>query len=284
MHPVAAAHRPSLSPWLARVVAEWLAVGLLLAAGLWLAHPLAWFAVVVLLGSRQHALAILGHDGAHRLICRNRQLNDWLTELLCFWPLGAGLRAYRAFHFRHHRHVGTDRDPERVHLRDWSAEQFRLPKTRRQIAGYFAGDLIGLGIGEVVKMVRLVGKAGTRDWLGGPLWALAVWGPVAATGYWQLPAAWYAAQVTSFWAWFRLRLFTEHLGLDGDRHTYRIRANWWQRLLICPHGTWLHYEHHAHPSVPCWALPELRNEAAPVVTVGDLFRSFSPGNSLPPSP
>jgi fatty acid desaturase len=35
--------------------------------------------LIVVIAARQHALGILGHDGAHRLICRNRVLNDLLA-------------------------------------------------------------------------------------------------------------------------------------------------------------------------------------------------------------
>ena len=71
--------------------------------------------LITVIAARQHALGTLGHDGAHRLICRNRVLNDLLANILCTWPLMSNLSGYRAFHFEHYRKVGTPDDPELIH-------------------------------------------------------------------------------------------------------------------------------------------------------------------------
>jgi hypothetical protein len=159
--------------WLLPVLAEWGTIVLLFAAGYALNHWLAWALVVVLLGSRQHALSILGHDGAHHLPTRNRRLNDLASQWLCFWPLMVGLRGYRNFHFRHHRHV-TDLDPERLYYHHWSRSQWTLPRTRARLILTFLLDLCGAGVLEVVKTLVLMGRAGWWDWVGPLLW----WGVV----------------------------------------------------------------------------------------------------------
>src|SRR5262245_9947169 len=47
-------------------------------------HPLAWIAAFLLMGRAHAQLAALMHEAAHRLLVRNRRLNDWVGR----WLLG----------------------------------------------------------------------------------------------------------------------------------------------------------------------------------------------------
>lgn len=260
-----------LHKWLIPALTEWAAIVLLFTVGFALNHWLIWALVVVLIGSRQHALGVLGHDGAHFTAARSRTVNDLATQLLCFWPLGCGLGGFRRFHFGHHRHFGTDKDPELLFKNDWSKEQWELPTTRAQIIRYFLLDLVGFGVPETIKAFRLLGRVGVWDWLGPILLWSTVGVVLYVTGLWFAAVIWVLALGTSFWGFFRLRTWTEHVGTPT---THRVRANWWQRMFITPHGSWSHYEHHEHPSVPFWKRDELRGANDRTVTMGELFRSF----------
>jgi len=55
---------------------------------------------------------VLGHDGTHYTLSGNARLNDILTNLVCFLPLGLTVSGYRALHYAHHQHTGTEHDPE----------------------------------------------------------------------------------------------------------------------------------------------------------------------------
>lgn len=258
--------------WLLPVIYEWAAIVCLFTAGFSLDHPTAWVAVTVLLGSRQHGLGVLGHDGAHFTAAKNRKVNDIASEVFCFWPLITGLADFRKFHFDHHRHFGTDKDPELLFKNEWSSEQWALPMTRSRIITYFLLDLVGFGLLEVVKAYRLLGKTCLRSWLGPLVW----WGVIGlllySCGLGLAIVIWFAALGTSFWGFHRLRTWTEHVGTSS---THRVRANWWQRILITPHCSWTHYEHHTYPSVPFWRRHELRPEGESYMSMGDLFSSFS---------
>jgi fatty acid desaturase len=260
--------RPEFRRWFLPVLTEWALAALILAAAALADSWWVWPPAVLLLGTRQHALSILGHDAAHFLASPRRRLNDRAAELLCFWPLMAGLTAYRRFHFRHHAFLGTPEDPEREHLRGWSRPHFDPPKSRRRFARYVLGDLVGLGLVEVYRAVKLVGRdATTRDRVGPVLWWLSAGGALVALGLWPVVLAWFAALGTSFWMCFRLRIWTEHCGTDG---THKVTASWPWRAFVCPRNTWCHAEHHANPGIPFWALPAARTGDA--VTVGELFR------------
>jgi len=264
--------------WLVPALAEWATILCLFTLGFVLDHFLVWAAVTVLLGSRQHGLGVLGHDGAHFTAAKNRRVNDIASEVLCFWPLTTGLDDFRQFHFNHHRHFGTDEDPELLFKDHWSKSQWELPTTRGRIIGYFLLDLVGFGLFEVFKAYRLLGKVRWRSWLGPMLW----WGVVGSLLYLNglgfAIVIWFAALGTSFWGFHRLRTWTEHVGTAS---THRVHANWWQRILVTPHCSWSHYEHHAYPSIPFWRRHELRSKEEPGVSMSEHFASFSSASTRP---
>ena len=68
-------------------------------AALW-PHPLLLWVAAIVIGSRQHALAIIGHWAAHALMPAHH-----LAQWLCFAPAGVDPLRYRRAHFAHHRAV-----------------------------------------------------------------------------------------------------------------------------------------------------------------------------------
>ena len=262
--------KPLLWRWLSRALLDWTVVVACFATAYWMANPLTWLVCIVVIGTRQHALGILGHDGAHRLACRNRFLNDALTGLLCMWPLGIPLGGYRRFHFQHHRTAGTDDDPEMIHKRalpDWD-----LPLRRGKIVKDILLDFCGRSLPHVGMAMYLTRAVSVRDALG----PACLIGGVAVLswylGFWWIPVLWFVSMGTAFWASFRMRLWSEHVGAD---HTHRLYAPLWARFFFLPHNTWHHWEHHEYPAVPCWALPSLRDSDACVITITQLFRELS---------
>jgi fatty acid desaturase len=258
--------------WLLPALSDWVIIVCLFALGFVINHFLLWAIITVLIGNRQHALGVLGHDGAHFTAAKSKKVNDWASELLCFWPLITGLEDFRQFHFKHHRYFRTEKDPELLFKDHWSARQWDLPSSRLRILTYFSLDLVGFGIVEVLKAYYLMGKVRFRSWYGPVLWWAVVGGSLYASGFGFAIIIWFIALGTSFWGFFRLRTWTEHVGTDS---THRVHANWWQRIIVTPHGSWSHYEHHANPSVPFWRRHELRGKKAATVRMGQLFSSFS---------
>ena len=206
---------------------------------------------VFVIGTRQHAIAILAHDGAHRHASRFRWLNDGATCLFGFWPLGIGLHGYRKFHFAHHQHLGHDGDPELRHKRRF-ADKWQPDASPLRL---FLTDILGFAWREVMFAISLMRPARAIDIVGpvaliGSMVLLAVLGGVA-----ELIIVWYLALYTSFWAVFRMRAYTEHVGTSG---THRLaEPAWWKKLIYLPANTWLHWEHHKWPGIPSWQLAHM---------------------------
>nr|AAM97299.2 fatty acid desaturase [uncultured bacterium CSLC2] len=241
----------------------------------------AWLGAIVI-GSRQHALAILGHEGAHGMIAKTMWLNDFLANLMCFWPLGSGIDGYRKFHFDHHHNLGTPRDPELEHKRR-SAPEWDLPDTNRGIRIRFAKDLLGFGLNDLFLVEHYVGifrrHMTVRDLMGPIVWwtvAVAVIGPMHL--WWVIPV-WFGALATAFWAFFRVRMWTEHLGTPN---VHRITVVWWQRLFV-PHNTWYHFEHHRFSNVPFFRLPLARalDTDEGITSLEALFESYRQWRRIP---
>jgi fatty acid desaturase len=258
------------SNW-AAIVAAFVAVALLEEG----AHGLALVAVVplavVVIGTRQHALALLTHEGAHLLCSRHRGINDFLATFLCAYPLGASLRSYRKFHLAHHRNVGTRDDPE-LEFKAGMGSRWTLPITRARLVRRALMDCIGLGMPDVLQTFKTLRPRETGDWVAYAGFWLVVSTVLVSTGLAWCLALWLVSIGTAQWAAFRVRIWTEHAGLP-EGQTHRFHANWWQRWLFFPMNTWCHYEHHASAATPFYRLPALRREldAVPILTVGQVF-------------
>ena len=132
-------------PWLKDALLDWaVMIAAIVMAGAW-NNPAGYVLAVLILGNRQHGLALLGHDGTHYTLSHNRKLNDFLTNLFAWWPLLLTNGGYRTLHNGHHKHLSTDDDPEIVHKKS-RAPQWDLPAPLTRILGYAAKDLVGYSL------------------------------------------------------------------------------------------------------------------------------------------
>lgn len=293
--PAATLSKPSAFRWLAAVLTDYgviaVAMGAAYAAfahaqqnGFDAISDMIAFTVTVLavfvIGTRQHAILVLGHDGSHGQISRNGRVNDWVANLFAFWPFGIGVSAYRKFHFAHHRYMGTDADPEFFQKKN-CAPAYDLPATPRHLIRLAMTALVGEGIGGLVYFIKyLAVRSPLRDKVGPIVTWLAISLVLWQFNVWWVAALWFVALATSFGAVFRLRVWTEHMG-TADVH--RISARFIYRLIFLPHNTWCHFEHHHFPSVPCWNLPKARalDVEAPISSVESLFASYADYDVIP---
>ena len=78
-------------------------VGIFAAAAVMLWGPWTIVPAVILIATRQHALAILIHESAHYRLFANRALNDAVGTGLG-WMIGVSMHSYRVVHRLHHNH------------------------------------------------------------------------------------------------------------------------------------------------------------------------------------
>jgi fatty acid desaturase len=269
----------ALFPWLADTFMDWLVIAAALAMiQLW-PHFYTVLAGILIIGNRQHALAILGHDGTHYTLSHNAAFNDFLTNLFCWWPLGLTVSGYRALHYAHHKNTGKENDPELGHKR-MRSPQWDLPATPWTVLRYALKDLIGYSLADYSIIVRFSKPQSRREYVPLALFHIAAISVLLASGGWPMAAAWYFSLVTSFMMFFRLRLWLEHQGTDD---TQRLTLTWWQAAILSPHNAWHHWEHHKYPTIPYHRLPQARQRLSgpAILTLQDLIAALASTDAIP---
>ncbi len=269
----------ALFPWLVDGGVDWLVIVAALAMIQIWPHFYTVLAGILIVGNRQHALAILGHDGTHFTLSHNAAFNDFLTNLFCWWPLGLTVSGYRALHYAHHKNTGMESDPELGHKR-MRSPQWDLPATHWTVLRYALKDLIGYSVVDYSIIVRFSKPQRRREYLPLALFHVAAISGLLASGGWPMAAAWYFSLLTSFMMFFRLRLWLEHQGTDD---TQRLSLTWWQGALLSPHNAWHHWEHHKYPTIPYHRLPQARQRLyGPVIlTLRDLIAALGSTRAIP---
>ena len=265
--------RPSLQRFVFALVVDWSVIALALMFSACLPCWPVYLLSIMIIGVQMHALGVLGHEASHYCATRNRQLNDAIGMFCCIWPLGGSLIGYRKFHQLHHRHLGTEKDPER-HF--FQAPEWKIPVQPGRPIIRFIQNCFGVNLKDYALMIR-----GMLPQTGVELIGIPVWWAGLATILWSLGHLWliliYAAAIpTVFWALIELRGWTEHRGIA---ETHRYQTNWLFRLVLFPHNVWMHHEHHRWCYIPFYNLPAARSldSSIPVVELNEVF-SFL-GNS-----
>lgn len=227
-------------------------------------HPLVWLLAVPLMGARQLGLAILNHEGAHYLLCKNRRLNDWLSDWVLNRPLfGASVVPYRKYHFRHHHKTQQEDDPDLPLSAPFPISRASL---MRKVWRDLSGQTGWKQRSEIIRGVLF------REGRLRPLYALMRLGPnllinlvflagFALAGYWYLYfLLWVLPNLTWMQLITRIRNIGEHAAVpDNDdrlRNTRTTYAGFLTRLFIAPYWVNYHLEHHLLVSCPCYRLPE----------------------------
>jgi fatty acid desaturase len=225
------------------------------------------FAVMVI-GSRQLGLLILMHDGAHGALCRNRRLNDALSQWFCGFPTLADTFVYRRYHLGHHARTQQDDDPDIVLTGHYPITRASLKrKLWRDLTGrtgfsqrraQFAAAL-GSRKAPVRERVAIFKRnLGRQILVNAVLFALC-----ALSGYWYVyPLLWVLPLLTWQQLVLRIRNIAEHAAVADRNNPFRNArttvANPLERLLVAPYWVNYHVEHHLVMWVPCYRLPKLR--------------------------
>src|SRR5206468_2195644 len=199
----------------------------------------------------------------HGLVARRRRVNDFIVNAAVGVPLLIPVHLYRALHYGHHIHLGTDRDPERVLLYRGQPWAFR-PLRAGALIGQLAGDLLTWnGIALVIRYLR---ERRTREQLRLPRTRAY---PELALQYLVFAAAistafvlWPVVTLRASLLWFlpyltvtqllqKIRSFAEHAAEDIDPS---LSCSWAPvvlgRLTIWPYNINYHREHHSQPKIP----------------------------------
>jgi fatty acid desaturase len=240
--------------FLLALLSDWLVIICCLLVSIFTQSYIVYFLLMFVIGSRIHALGLLGHDGTHKLAFKNKSINDFVTNVFCFVPAFMGISQYKNFHMQHHRHLNTIKDPE-IEYRKIFNYSWKLPLKIPYLLKIFIVDISGIGIIEPITAIKYM-KAAKRYELLLPFafWSIFI-GVFIYIDMTIIPII-YSLSVICFLNFFiHMRGRFEHL---KTQTTHRFSAPKIINYFFFPHNTWCHYEHHKYPSIPFSNLPKAR--------------------------
>jgi fatty acid desaturase len=219
-------------------------------------HWLAWCLSAVLLGGRALGLGILVHDTAHQTLFSSRAFNEWAGKWLFGGLPNVPYHAYRQGHLTHHRHAGTEADPDLAFVDGY-------PTSAASLSRKFLRDVSGLnGLKHIAYQVRTFKLATQAPFLVSHTVLMAL---LWAAGHPEVYLCWWLGQIFVFPLVLRLRVMGEHGGVpdhlspDPRRNTATTLANPVARLLWAPNHVNFHLEHHFAAGVPSYRLKEMHS-------------------------
>ena len=228
-------------------------------------NVLTFLVALVIIGSRQFALAVLAHDAAHNLLFANNKMNDWAGQWFCAYPVFQDNRVYRPYHLKHHRHTETEDDPDLV-------LSSPFPITKRSFIRKVFRDLTGItGLrrywGSLSSIFRTKGDnvfnkiSKTSNKLHGFLISnLIIFILISTTMHWSLfLLLWWLPSFTYYSLIIRIRNISEHAVTPGNNdfdNTRTTKSTVLTRFLMVPHNVNYHLEHHLFTRCPWYNLPK----------------------------
>ncbi|MEP3655066.1 MAG: fatty acid desaturase family protein [Litorimonas sp.] len=243
----------------------WGVIALSVTAFIIFPNPWVYAAAFLIIGSRQHGLAILAHDTAHGVLFETKTANELVGKYLLAAPYGGDMVSYRHYHLKHHRFTQSKQDPD-------LPLSAKFPTSRQSLFRKFLRDVTGLTFLRLRFAAYKMRKSGQS--LPGseafqktsPLPYLVsngiIFGVFVLIGHpWLFLTLWLLPLWTWFFACLRLRNIAEHALTTNDdnplTHARTTHANVFERILFAPYWVNYHVEHHAYMFVPCYRLKAL---------------------------
>jgi fatty acid desaturase len=254
-----------LVPWKSylALAREWVAIIVLVTVAITSGHWLVWLVAMFFIAGRQHALGVIGHEGAHFRLSHNKAVNEFVADVFCWLPLFFCHRRWAYEHIEHHKFVNTDKDP---YLKDFAAYAiWDWPKTPGQARATWLRLLAGIEALTILKPGLRMSVFGSVPDLtradkirAGVFYSLLLLALIATNAWLPFFLLWVVPLVTLSFALVHWRTVAEHRGLgravdiEGTRH---VDTNFFERLTVAPLGVNYHLDHHLFPSVPFYNLP-----------------------------
>ncbi len=243
----------------------WGVIALSVLAYILFPNPWVFAASFMIIGSRQHGMAILTHDTAHGVLFKTKALNEYVGKYLLGAPYGGDMIAYRHYHLKHHRYAQSKHDPD-------LPLSAKFPTTKASLRRKFARDVTGLTFlrlrlaswkmgkhDESIPGTEAFQKNSSAPYIIANLIIFCVF--VLIGHPWLFLTLWLLPLWTWFFACLRLRNIAEHGMTTNDdnplTHARTTHANVIERILFAPYWVNYHIEHHAYMFVPCYRLKVL---------------------------
>lgn len=242
------------------ILYDYLVIALAIALGnynIWF-YPLA----VLIIGSRQRALATILHDASHLCLAKSKKLNYILGTYFSGYLIGQEFNVYKDSHVKgHHTHLGNpDKDPDyQYHI---ESGLYKLKNNNHFLFKYVLRPLFLLNIVSyayyVFKNRMLQFKKYPKQYIAMiALWIVIIGILLYFGAIKFLLLYWIVPYFTSFMVigWFIE--MAEHYPLvlnnkKGIKMTRNRFSHWFEAFFLSIHAENYHLTHHLQASIPYW--------------------------------
>ena len=242
---------------------------------------------VIIIGSRQFALAVLVHDGAHNLLFSDPKVNDFTSQWLCAYPIFQDNRVYRPYHLKHHRFTETKDDPDLTLSAPFPIKKDSFyRKIVRDLTGITGYKRYSQALNSILNTEAKNSKEKlNKVWHkihGFLITNTIIFFMISIFFHWSLFfLLWWLPAFTYYSLIIRIRNIAEHSVTPGNNNFDNTRTtltNPLVRFLMAPHRVNYHLEHHLFMMCPWYNLPKahlmmLENGYKDKMCLEDSYRS-----------
>jgi fatty acid desaturase len=236
-------------------------IGIIVAA-VWIDNMFVWALAFVLMGRAHAQFAALMHEAAHRLLFRNRRVNDWVGRWLLGFPSFTPVDLYRRGHMAHHRDEFGPDEPDIALYRGYPIGRASMRRKLVRDATGQTGWKLFKGLVRGVRAEDTAVRSQARLIVGTQIVLIAI--GVAVGHPWVYFLLWFAPYLTVWRVINRLRSIAEHGGMQRSKDrrltTHTARQLPLARFFIVPHHIGWHLAHHVDSGIPMANLPKLHAE------------------------
>ena len=226
-------------------------------------NPVSIVVGIFVLGARQLGLGVIVHEAGHRTFFSSKKVNDFVGDWLAGYWVFSNKLTYMQVHLKHHKHAGTEDDPDLNNYRNYPISHTSL---KRKVIRDLTGQIGWRRIKSIGRALRKISKLDEQNRtfmqrsVAVNLFMLLVLSFFDASWLYLL---WVVAFMTSHMLIVRVRQIGEHaavpdlLDLDPRKNTRTLYVNALERFFIAPHHVSYHLEHHMLASVPIYKLEEM---------------------------
>ena len=231
-------------------------------AALALHNPITYVIAFLLMGRAHAQLLALMHESVHRLLFRNRKLNDFVGRWLLGYMSFVNTDGYRYVHMAHHREEFGPNEPDIPLYANYPITRASFwRKMRRDGLGSTGFRMLR---GQFMSIFKTDPQQLNTQRKIFSLHAVLLILSMIFVNPWVYVMLWLVPYITVWRVMNRLRSIAEHGGLraDDDRRvtTHSVKQHLFSSFFFVPFNLGWHIAHHADSGIPFRSLPKYHRQ------------------------
>ena len=231
-------------------------------AALALHNPITYVVAFLLMGRAHAQLLALMHESVHRLLFRNRKLNDFVGRWLLGYMSFVNTDGYRYVHMAHHREEFGPNEPDIPLYANYPITRASFwRKMRRDGLGSTGFRMLR---GQFMSIFKTDPQQLNTQRKIFSLHAVLLILSMIFVNPWVYVMLWLVPYITVWRVMNRLRSIAEHGGLraDDDRRvtTHSVKQHLFSSFFFVPFNLGWHIAHHTDSGIPFRSLPKYHRQ------------------------